>query len=170
MKKNYVKLNIKWPFDKGNKFLKKKPKIKSVNDLYKLHKLMFGDLYDWAGKKRQGNFNKNGYEFFDYLGFDQAEFYTNSLLVDNKKPLPAESYASVLDSLNCMHPFREGNGRSTKVFMQAYAMNHGQQLNYERSGKEMIDALQSSNINEIAKLLDVKSLKPQKQKTLEPEY
>lgn len=44
--------------------------------------------------------------------------------------LTAEDYAQLMDLLNYMHPFREGNGCSTRLFLQCYAVNHGQYIIY----------------------------------------
>lgn len=54
-------------------FLCQHPQTKGIFDLKKIHKIMFGQLYDWAGKYRKGNFQKNGFEFFDCGRFEFAE-------------------------------------------------------------------------------------------------
>ena len=64
-------------------FLSSKPKISDIRDLKKIHKIMFGKLYDWAGKYRPGNFQKNGYEFFDHSRFGYAEKISTILFMDN---------------------------------------------------------------------------------------
>lgn len=61
-------------------FLISKPKITNIRDLKKIHKIMFGKLYDWAGKYRPGNFQKNGYEFFDHSRFGYAEKNINDII------------------------------------------------------------------------------------------
>lgn len=147
------------------KILDKKPKINSINDLYKIHKLMFSDLYSWAGQKRQGNFNKNGYEFFDYQFFDMAEQDANDKItkINNTKEPTSKDYAELLDTLNYMHPFREGNGRSTKLFLECLAAKHGQSISYPRKNDEMIEAQNNSDINKLAKLINLTDFKTQKQ-------
>lgn len=139
------------------KILQNKPKITDISQLAKLHKLMFYKLYDWAGIYRQGNFQKNGYEFFDYRRFDFAEMDINDLLESqkNKKVLSAFDYAQLLDLINYMHPFREGNGRSTRLFLQCYAANHQQIINYPKNNEQMIVAQSNADIDAIAELIEV---------------
>ena len=148
--------------------LQKKPQIKDINDLKKIHQFLFGELYDWAGKYRTGNFSKNGYQFFDFTRFDFAEKDINSMLHKHPEitPLSAKDYAELLDAINFMHPFREGNGRSCKVFLSAYAANHGQIIDYPRKNEEMIQAQSEANIDKIAKLIKVENT-PSRNRTLQ---
>lgn len=137
------------------KLAKKHPKIKSVDDLKQIHKLMFDKLYDWAGKPRPGNFEKDGHAFFPREMFDMAELDLNNRLASFPKKPKAEDYARLLDEINYYHPFREGNGRSAKVFLQCLAANHDQALNYPRKNDEMIKAQDKSDIKGIARLIRV---------------
>lgn len=137
------------------KLAKKHPKIKSIDDLKKIHKLMFDKLYDWAGKNRPGNFQKDDTVFFPCEMFDMAELDLNNHLASFPKKPKAEDYAQLLDEINYYHPFREGNGRSTKVFLQCLAANRGQALDYPRKNDEMIEAQNKSDIKSIAKLIKV---------------
>lgn len=102
--------------------------IKDVSAFAKINKFLFMSLYDWAGKYRSGNFYKGNTTFLDCNRFDYAEEDINHVLaVQSKKhELTAEDYAQLMDLLNYMHPFREGNGRSTRLFLQCYAANHNQ--------------------------------------------
>ncbi len=75
----------------------------------------------------------------------------------SQKELANTDYAFLLDRLNYLHPFREGNGRSSKLFLQAFAANHGQVIDYPRSNKELIIAQNNADINQIARLIKVKS-------------
>ena len=103
--------------------------------------------------------HKNGYEFFDHTRFDFAEKDINNMLHKHPagKPLANKDYAELLDAINFMHPFREGNGRSCKVFLSAYAANHGQVIDYPRRNKEMIEAQNEANVDKIAKLIKVEN-------------
>lgn len=138
-------------------FLNMEPKIKDISDMKKIHKILFGQLYDWAGKYRPGDFSKNGFAFFEYKKFDNAEFFINDLIKKqpDKDPLRTADYAALLESINYMHPFREGNGRACKVFLLGYAANHGQTIEYPRNDEKMITHLQSANVAEIAQLIKI---------------
>ena len=126
-------------------FLRKNKKITSVEDLKKIHKIMFGWLYDWAGQIRDYELIKGDTEFLEYtrikFGIEEID----------------EKMRQLLDRLNYLHPFREGNGRSSKLFLQAFAANHGQVIDYPRSNKELIIAQNNADINQIARLIKVKS-------------
>lgn len=139
--------------------LKKQPEIKSVRDLQALNKVMFGWLYDWAGKIREYDLSKNGYGFLE--GNRQAfgiQNINNKIEQKNQlSSLRSEDYAELLDELNYLHPFREGNGRSTKLFLQCLAANHEQVLDYPRNNDEMIEAQNSADVEKISKLIRVQN-------------
>lgn len=141
-------------------FLHSRPQIKKIQDIKKIHKIMFGRLYDWAGKYRPGNFPKNGYDFFDYSRFGYAEDNINNIMenLPQKKALKAQNYAQLLDEINFMHPFREGNGRSSKVFLSAYAANHGQVIDYPRKNEELIQAQRDADLVRISQLIKVQNM------------
>lgn len=63
-----------------------------------------------------------------------------------------------MDLLNYMHPFREGNGRSTRLFLQCYAANHNQCIVYPLSNDDLIQALTDANVHEIARLIKVEKI------------
>lgn len=139
--------------------LDQKPKITSISDLAKIHQFMFSNLYDWAGKYRKGNFQKNGYTFFDYQRFDYAEQDIDHLLqqLNKKDALLSYDYAQLLDKINFMHPFREGNGRSAKLFLDCLAANHAQVISYPRKNDQMIKAQNDADVKAIANLLVVQN-------------
>ena len=139
--------------------LDQKPKTTSIKDLGKIHKFMFSDLYDWAGKYRKGNFQKNGYTFFDYQRFNFAEEDIDNLLqrLHKKGALTNYDYAELLDKINFMHPFREGNGRSAKLFLDCLSGNHAQVIAYPRENDEMIEAQNAADIEAIANLVIVQN-------------
>jgi cell filamentation protein len=110
-------------------------KIKTIESLFKIHKHLFQDIYDWAGKKRIVEISKDGKQFFPTTHFDNASRFINSLIVDfkkipkdNKKQL-AEKLAEILDNVNYLHPFREGNGRTQREFLRLIALEKGLNLN-----------------------------------------
>lgn len=139
-------------------FLRKNKKITSVEDLKKIHKIMFGWLYDWAGQIRDYELIKGDTEFLEYtrikLGIEEIDEKMRQLA--SRKEIANTDYAFLLDRLNYLHPFREGNGRSSKLFLQAFAANHGQVIDYPRSNKELIIAQNNADINQIAKLIKIK--------------
>lgn len=140
-------------------FLRKNKKITSVEDLKKIHKIMFGWLYSWAGQIRDYELTKGETEFLEYsrIKFGIEEIDEKMKQLASKKELENTDYAFLLDRLNYLHPFREGNSRSSKLFLQAFAANHGQVIDYPRSNKDLITAQNNADINQIADLIKVSS-------------
>jgi cell filamentation protein len=132
-----------------------KIEIKGVDTLFEIHKYLFQDIYVWAGKKRIVEISKDGKQFFPTSLFDNAFRHIDQLIADfnripkeNKRKL-AEKLAEILDNVNFLHPFREGNGRAQREFLRLLALNKGLILNlnppdnksvYERYMKGTIES------------------------------
>lgn len=140
-------------------FLRNKKRITSVDDLKAIHKIMFGWLYDWAGEFRDYQLTKGTTEFLDAFRLQYGVEEIDSKLDEfsKKDALTAMDYAFLLDRLNYLHPFREGNGRSSKVFLQTLAANHQQVIEYPRTNKEMIIAQENADLKAIASLIKVEA-------------
>jgi cell filamentation protein len=103
-------------------------KIKGIDSLFAIHKHLFQDIYIWAGKKRIVEISKDRKQFFPTSHFDNAIRYIDKLVTEfknipkgNKKSL-AEKLAEILDNVNYLHPFREGNGRAQREFLRILAL------------------------------------------------
>ena len=110
-------------------------KIKGIESLFIIHKILFQDIYVWAGKKRLVEISKDGKQFFPTTHFDNAFVYIDSLITEyksisssNTKEL-VKKLAEILDNVNYLHPFREGNGRSQREFLRLLAKEKGLTLN-----------------------------------------
>jgi cell filamentation protein len=57
-----------------------------------------------------------------------------------------------------MHPFREGNGRSTRLFLQCYAANYEQVLDYPKSNEQMIQSENDADEDWLASLITLTDL------------
>ena len=103
-------------------------KIKGIDSLFEIHRHLFQDIYAWAGKKRRVEISKDGKQFFPTSHFDNAFRYIDQLIAEFKKipkgnkKLLAEKLAEILDTINYLHPFREGNGRSQREFLRLLAL------------------------------------------------
>lgn len=144
-------------------------KIKGVESLFEIHKLLFQDIYAWAGKKRNVEISKDGKQFFPTTHFGNAFSYIDSLINDykgiqkvNKKYL-AQKLAEILDNVNYLHPFREGNGRTQREFLRLLAIEKGLTLNlnppdnksvYERYMKGTIESEITTLTDLIFELID----------------
>jgi cell filamentation protein len=110
-------------------------KIKDSSSLLKIHHHLFQDIYDWAGKVRTVNISKNGKPFFNGERFDKAFQYLDTLISEyrtlkktNKNEI-AKKLAEILDNVNYLHPFREGNGRAQREFLRLLALEKEITLN-----------------------------------------
>ena len=110
-------------------------KIKDSSSLLDIHKYLFQDIYDWAGKIRTVEISKGGKQFFPISHFDNAFSYIDSLIAEYRKinresiPQLTHKLAEILDNINYLHPFREGNGRTQREFLRILANEKGLSLN-----------------------------------------
>ena len=86
--------------------------IGTVNGLKQIHGYLFGGLYDFAGKIRTVNISKGGFKFA------AVEFLPKTL--DQIEKMSEDSFDQIIDKyveMNVAHPFREGNGRITRIWL-----------------------------------------------------
>ena len=88
----------------------------------RLHKRLFGDLYDWAGELRTVDFSKKGTAFYpagNLQEFGNAKFARLQDMHEFRGLRRSELVDEITDfyhELNMLHPFREGNGRTQRLF------------------------------------------------------
>ncbi len=110
-------------------------KIKDSSSLLVIHHHLFQDVYAWAGKIRTVEISKGGTPFFSLGYFHRAFPYIDSLIAEyrkidkDNKPALAHKLAEILDHINFLHPFREGNGRTQREFLRLLALDKGLELN-----------------------------------------
>jgi len=141
--------------------LQEKPiKIKGTESLFAIHRHLFQDIYSWAGKKRIVEISKDGKQFFPTTHFENAYRFIDTLILDykripkyNKQQL-AEKLAEILDNVNYLHPFREGNGRTQREFLRLLALEKGLTLNLNPpDNKNIYDQYMHGTINSDVKTL-----------------
>ncbi|MDO4631821.1 MAG: Fic family protein [Corynebacterium sp.] len=130
-----------------------------LNNMKAIHFYLFQDCYGWAGKFRNVDMGKNnpfhleGFNFFcdhDRIPYVLTDLQTlNDRLVQEASSLSTEEKITLLARFHAVldfaHPFREGNGRSTRVLMEAMAEYVGIELDFGLITKEeIISAAQSS--------------------------
>lgn len=110
--------------------------------LQAIHRHLFLDMYDWAGKPRQVDFAKRDKSSGLVCRFVQTEHLEKKAaefdhLVAQKKALKGlskpqfiKTMAEVHTALNELHPFREGNGRAARLFLRQMAQEAGYKLDY----------------------------------------
>ena len=125
--------------------------IKGVFDikhLQKIHKYIFEDIYSWAGKLREGEFLVKDDTIFcrgsfinqfaaDIHSKLKGEHYLKGLSIE----IFAERMAYYMGEINALHPFREGNGRTSRVYFAMLASKAGYDLDFSVLDKEaLLDA------------------------------
>jgi cell filamentation protein len=109
--------------------------IQNAETLLDIHRYLFQDVYDWAGQKRTVEISKQGKPFFLTAYFEKGFTYIDTLLADYRKidrtdkSRLARHLAILLDSINYLHPFREGNGRTQREYIRVLALEKGYTLN-----------------------------------------
>ena len=86
--------------------------IGSTNGLQQIHAYLFGGLYDFAGQIRQKNISKGGFKFAT------LRFLKDTL--DQIEVMPESTFDEIVEKyveMNIAHPFMEGNGRSTRIWL-----------------------------------------------------
>lgn len=97
----------------------------SIKCLQQIHAYLFGGLYDFAGQLRDKNISKGGFTFANALYFP-----TILKTIEN---MPETTFDEIVDKyveMNVVHPFMEGNGRSTRIWLD---------LMFKRSLKKCVD-------------------------------
>ena len=80
--------------------------------LQAIHKYLFDDIYDFAGELRTVNLAKGNFRFAPLMYLDAA--------LDNIGKMPQSTFDEIIEKyveMNIAHPFREGNGRSTRIWL-----------------------------------------------------
>ncbi len=135
-------------------------KIKGIESLFAIHKHLFQDVYAWAGEKRKVEISKEGKQFFPTTHFENAFRYIDSLISEfrkiskNNKKQIAKKLAEILDTVNYLHPFREGNGRTQREFLRLLALEKDLVLNLNPpDNKNIYDQYMQGTINSDVKVL-----------------
>lgn len=80
--------------------------------LQKIHKYLFDDIYDFAGEIRTVNLAKGNFRFAPMMYLQAA--------LENVEKMPQSNFDEIIEKyveMNVAHPFREGNGRNTRIWL-----------------------------------------------------
>ncbi|WP_395538537.1 Fic/DOC family protein [Lactiplantibacillus pentosus] len=112
---------------------------RKIEEMKLINAYLLDQIYDWAGHYREVDFNKTMdgvVTFFHPVAlFGNAELDIQRQL-DDYAQLPddrekiAQALGSLVTEINMFHPFREGNGRTTRLFTAVLARQHGFEINY----------------------------------------
>lgn len=99
--------------------------------IFEIHKYFLGTLYEWAGKIRAVEISKDGILFCAYSqipnGLKELEKILNKNVPkkEDSKKMVSEKLSFIHCEFNAIHPFREGNGRTIRLFLDLLAVNSG---------------------------------------------
>lgn len=111
-----------------------------------IHKYLFEDIYDFAGKLRTVNIAKGNFRFAPLMYLQAA--------LDNIDKMPQSNSDEIIEKyveMNIAHPFREGNGRSTRIWLDHILKNEiGKVVDWSKVDKEdYLLAMERSPIKDV---------------------
>lgn len=110
------------------------------------HKYLFEDIYDFAGEPRTVNMAKGNFRFAPLMYLQSA--------LENIDKMPQSIFDEIVEKyveMNIAHPFREGNGRSTRIWLDHILKNEiGKVVDWSKVGKEdYLLAMERSPIKDV---------------------
>ena len=114
--------------------------------LHEIHKCLFEELYDFAGKIRTVNLAKGNFRFAPVMYLETA--------LGNIEKMPQSTYDEIIEKyveMTVAHPFREGNGRSTRIWLDhILKMEIGKVVDWSKVDKEdYLLAMERSPIKDV---------------------
>ncbi|MCM1102667.1 MAG: Fic family protein [Clostridium sp.] len=121
-------------------------KAGTLDSLLEIHRYLFDEIYDFAGKIRKVNIAKGNFRFAPVA-------YLREALVNIEK-MPQSTFDEIVEKyveMNAAHPFREGNGRSTRIWLDLILNKElGVVVDWSRIDKEdYLLAMERSPIKDI---------------------
>ena len=113
-----------------------------------IHKFLFGEIYEWAGKVRGGDYMfKGDTMFFRAIHLEQGfnayyeKLKNENFLIGLDRDTIIERLAYFMGEMNALHPFREGNGRTARLYFSRLAENAGYTLTFSKvTADELLNA------------------------------
>lgn len=111
-----------------------------------IHKYLFGEIYDFAGEVRTVNLAKGNFRFAPVMYLEAA--------LKNVDAMPQQTFEEIIAKyveMNVAHPFREGNGRSTRIWLDLLLRKElGQVVDWSKVDKDdYLLAMERSPIKDI---------------------
>ena len=120
--------------------------VGTFKGLQEIHKYLFEEIYDFAGKIREENISKGNFRFAPVMYLKEA--------LKNIDKMPQKTYDEIIEKyveMNVAHPFREGNGRSTRIWLDRILIKEiGQVVDWSKVDKDdYLLAMERSPIKDI---------------------
>lgn len=117
-----------------------------LSTLQAIHKYLFEDIYDFAGELRTVNISKGNFRFAPLMYLQAA--------LENIDKMPQSNFDEIVEKyveMNIAHPFREGNGRSTRIWLDHILKNEiGKVVDWSKVDKEdYLLAMERSPIKDV---------------------
>ena len=111
-----------------------------------IHKYLFEDIYDFAGELRTVNIAKGNFRFAPLMYLQSA--------LENIDKMPQSNFDEIVEKyveMNIAHPFREGNGRSTRIWLDHILKNEiGKVVDWSKvDKKDYLLAMERSPIKDV---------------------
>ena len=132
-----------WLFESGTL---DKLSVGTFASLKAIHKALFEDIYDFAGKLRTVNLAKGNFRFAPLMYLEAA--------LANIEKMPQSTFDEIIEKyveMNVAHPFREGNGRSMRIWLDLMLKNRiAQVVDWSKVDKEdYLLAMERSPIKDV---------------------
>ncbi len=114
----------------------------NLNYLCNIHKILFEEIYDWAGQLRQVDISKGNTRFctFGRIAAEAHKLFQKMAVQDYFSRLECtqliERLADFYCELNVIHPFREGNGRAQRILFEHLIVHCGYGIDWSYVAKE----------------------------------
>ncbi len=120
--------------------------VGTVRGLQGIHKYLFGGLYDSAGQTREQNISKGGFRFASAL-------YLKEILPKIEQ-MPENSFEEIIAKyveMNIAHPFAEGNGRATRIWLDGILKKRLQKVvDWQNVDRALyLQAMERSTVNDL---------------------
>lgn len=106
--------------------------IGTFNGLSKIHEFLFSDIYEFAGKIRKENIAKGNFRFASVMYLEDV--------LNKIDEMPQNNFENIIKKyveMNIAHPFREGNGRSTRIWLDMILKKEiGKVIDWSKVDKE----------------------------------
>lgn len=118
-----------------------KPNFQFFKDI---HKFLFDDIYEWAGLVRTINISKKGTIFCDASQIEEIgklkfeRLKKQNYLKELEKKQFIDEISDLYNELNILHPFREGNGRTLRLFITLLIRNAGFDIDFSKCDPDII--------------------------------
>lgn len=132
-----------WLFESGEL---DKLEAGKTTSLMAIHKALFEGIYDFAGKLRSVNIAKGNFRFAPLMYLEAA--------LDNVDKMPQATFDEIVEKyveMNIAHPFREGNGRATRIWLDCILKKKlGKVVDWSKVDKEdYLLAMERSPIRDV---------------------